>query len=127
MKNVSSEFIASCDNNIIDSDFLIYVSKGKNGNVLCTLDNTDFIIQTMRLRGSSTSEQTISIGGVCSTEFTMTLTRKGVKKLQSNSSLKKNYCLHVVQWNKVDNESQSSESPIYNTDGKIMVQNNRFI
>lgn len=119
MKSVSNAFKLSCDNDVIDSDFLVYVSKGKNGNVLCTLDNTDFIIQTMRLRGSSTSEQTISIGGVCSTEFTMTLTKKGVDKLQSNNSLKKNYCLHVVQWNKVDDENQSSESPIYNVDGSL--------
>ena len=119
MKSVSNAFKLSCDNDIIDSDFLIYVSKGKNGSTLCTLDNTDFIIQTMRLRGSSTSEQTMSIGGVCATEFTMTLTRNGVNKLQSNSGLKKNYCLHVVQWNKVDDESQSLESPIYNTDGSL--------
>lgn len=119
MKSVSNAFKLSCDNDVIDSDFLVYVSKGKNGNVLCTLDNTDFIIQTMRLRGSSTSEQTISIGGVCSTEFTMTLTKNGVDKLQSNNSLKKNYCLHVVQWNKVDDENQSSESPIYNVDGSL--------
>lgn len=119
MKSVSNAFKLSCDNDVIDSDFLVYVSKGKDGNVLCTLDNTDFIIQTMRLRGSSTSEQTISIGGVCSTEFTMTLTKKGVDKLQSNNSLKKNYCLHVVQWNKVDDENQSSESPIYNVDGSL--------
>ena len=119
MKSVSNAFKLSCDNDIIDSDFLIYVSKGKNGSTLCTLDNTDFIIQTMRLRGSSTSEQTISIGGVCASEFTMTLTRKGVNKLQSNNGLKKNYCLHVVQWNKVDDGSQSSESPIYNTDGSL--------
>lgn len=119
MKSVSNVFKLSCDNDVIDSDFLVYVSKGKDGNVLCTLDNTDFIIQTMRLRGSSTSEQTISIGGVCSTEFTMTLTKNGVDKLQSNNSLKKNYCLHVVQWNKVDDENQSSESPIYNVDGSL--------
>ena len=119
MKSVSDAFKLSCDNDIIDSDFLVYVSKGKDGNVLCTLDNTDFIIQTMRLRGSSTSEQTISIGGVCSTEFTMTLTKNGVDKLQSNNSFKKNYCLHVVQWNKVDDENQSSESPIYNVDGSL--------
>ena len=119
MKSVSNAFKLSCDNDVIDSDFLVYVSKGKDGNVLCTLDNTDFIIQTMRLRGSSTSEQTISIGGVCSTEFTMTLTKNGVDKLQSNNSLKKNYCLHVVQWNKVDDENQSSESPIYNVDGSL--------
>lgn len=119
MKSVSDVFKLSCDNDVIDSDFLVYVSKGKDGSVLCTLDNTDFIIQTMRLRGSSTSEQTISIGGVCSTEFTMTLTKNGVDKLQSNNSLKKNYCLHVVQWNKVDDENQSSESPIYNIDGSL--------
>lgn len=119
MKSVSNAFKLSCDNDVIDSDFLVYVSKGKGGNVLCTLDNTDFIIQTMRLRGSSTSEQTISIGGVCSTEFTITLTKNGVDKLQSNNSLKKNYCLHVVQWNKVDDGNQSSESPIYNVDGSL--------
>lgn len=119
MKSVSNAFKLSCDNDVIDSDFLVYVSKGKDGNVLCTLDNTDFIIQTMRLRGSSTSEQTISIGGVCSTEFTITLTKNGVDKLQSNNSLKKNYCLHVVQWNKVDDENQSSESPIYNVDDSL--------
>lgn len=119
MKSVSNAFKLSCDNDVIDSDFLVYVSKGKDGNVLCTLDNTDFIIQTMRLRGSSTSEQTISIGGVCSTEFTLTLTKNGVDKLQSSNSFKKNYCLHVVQWNKVDDENQSSESHIYNVDGSL--------
>lgn len=116
MKNVTQLFKDSCDANIINTTLKIRVSKTKNGVVLLELNTNDFELSTSKISDSSTSSNSFTIGGVSAGKFDITLTKSGVNKMISSNCLNKLYCLHVIQWNKVEDINQSNYDYSLNND-----------
>lgn len=119
MLSVSNLFIDSTNQDDIYSTFKVYVSKKKSGTTLVVLDINDFVEDSLELTKQSSSSGSFAIGGVCMSEFRMTLNRKGVDKLKAAGAFRKKYCLKVVQWNKVADTAQSDDDFSVNRDGSV--------
>ena len=75
MQNVSNLFKDSCDNSILFCVFEIIVSQTKSGDPILTLTNEDFIESTASIEKQTNSSSQFTIGGVCSSKLSLTLTR----------------------------------------------------
>jgi hypothetical protein len=107
MISVNQKFKDSCNNANVQSQFKLYLSQNKNSNVLTTLNDDEFIIDSGSIEKQASSGAVLNIGGVCSNRIKVTLTQKGVEKVNNVNGFKKNYALHLVQWNRVDDANQS--------------------
>lgn len=116
MENVTQLFIDSTNQRTIYSTFKAYVSKTKNGEVLTTLELNDIVSNGISLTSKSMSGQQFIIGGVNMGEMKINLTKQGIKKMKDNDLLQNKYCIHLVQWNKVDDVNQSTEDYSKNKD-----------
>ena len=117
MQNVSTLFKDSCESNLIDSTFKIFVSKGKSGEVLAVLGVDDFFSDSATIEKQSSNSNVFTIGGVCASKFSFNLKKSGINKLKEANCFRKNYCLTVIQWNKVEDENQSIDDYSLNIDG----------
>lgn len=117
MKNVTSLFKASCNSDVVQSLFKIFVYNKLGGGLYATLDGDDFFEDSLTITSQATSSSSFNIGGVCAGKLTLTLTRAGVSKLKTASALRKGMCWKVVQWNKVADSAQSTTDFSKNTDG----------
>ena len=117
MKNVTALFKASCNNDVVQSLFKIFVYNKLGGSLYATLEGDDFFENSLTITSQATSSSSFNIGGVCAGKLTVTLTRAGVSKLKNASALRKGMCWKVVQWNKVADSSQSTKDFSKNTDG----------
>lgn len=116
MINVNQKFIDSCNSDVVASQYKIKVSVNKSGTVLCVLNDDEFDISTGGIQRQASSGSACNIGGVCSTRLKITLNQKGIDKLSSVDGFKKNYVLHLIQWNKVDDTYQSTSDYSLNLD-----------
>jgi len=107
MISVNQKFKDSCNKANVQSQFKLYLSENKNSNVLATLNDDEFIIDSGSIEKQASSGAVLNIGGVCSNRIKITLTQKGVEKVNNVNGFKKNYALHLVQWNRVDDANQS--------------------
>lgn len=73
---------------------------------LLTLTNNDFEENSLVITASTNSGNGFCIGSSCMKELTLTLTREGMTKLQSNNLLRRKLCLDVNVWylDESDNE-----------------------
>lgn len=117
MKNVTSLFKASCNSDVVQSLFKIFVYNKLGGGLYATLEGDDFFEDSLTITSQATSSSSFNIGGVCAGKLTLTLTRAGVSKLKTASALRKGMCWKVVQWNKVADSAQSTNDFSKNTDG----------
>lgn len=117
MQNVSTLFKDSCESNLMDSTFKIFVSKGKSGEVLAVLGVDDFFSDSATIEKQSSNSNVFTIGGVCASKFSFNLKKSGINKLKEANCFRKNYCLTVIQWNKVEDENQSIDDYSLNVDG----------
>lgn len=117
MKNVTALFKASCNSDVVQSLFKIFVYNKLGGSLYATLEGDDFFENSLTITSQATSSSSFNIGGVCAGKLTVTLTRAGVSKLKNASALRKGMCWKVVQWNKVADSSQSTKDFSKNTDG----------
>lgn len=117
MKSVTALFKASCNSDVVQSLFKIFVYNKLGGGLYATLDGDDFFEDSLTITSQATSSSSFNIGGVCAGKLTLTLTRAGVSKLKTASALRKGMCWKVVQWNKVADSSQSTTDFSKNTDG----------
>lgn len=116
MINVNQKFIDSCNSDVVASQYKIKVSVNKSGTVLCVLNDDEFDISTGGIQRQASSGSACNIGGVCSTRLKITLNQKGIDKLEAVNGFKKNYVLHLLQWNKVDDTYQSTSDYSENLD-----------
>lgn len=116
MLTCNSKFRESCNSDIIKSQFKLYFSISKTGTTLCTLTDKDLILNKCNTTKSSTSGSSFTVGGVVSSKLTVRLTQDGADLVTSSGAMYKNICIHVVQWNKVDDSSQSSTDYSLDTD-----------
>lgn len=116
MINVNQKFIDSCNSDVVASQYKIKVSTNKVGTVLCTLNDDEFDISTGGIQRQASSGSACNIGGVCSTRLKITLNQKGIDKISNVDGFKKNYVLHLIQWNKVDDANQSTSDYSENLD-----------
>lgn len=107
MKQVHSLFKESCNSDVIQSQCKIEVCRKTKTDPIVTLDSSDFIEQTLTITGKTSSSSSFTVGGVCATKMTVTLTRSGVSKLKQHGVFKKNICWRVKQYNKVADQEQS--------------------
>ena len=115
MLTCNSKFRESCNSDIIKSQFKLYFSIAKTGTTLCTLTDKDLILNKCNTTKSSTSGSSFTIGGVVSSKLTIRLTQDGADLVTSSGAMYKNICIHVVQWNKVDDSSQDRKSTRLNS------------
>lgn len=116
MINVNQKFIDSCNSDVVASQYKIKLSTNKVGTVLCTLNDDEFDISTGGIQRQASSGSACNIGGVCSTRLKITLNQKGIDKISNVDGFKKNYVLHLIQWNKVDDANQSTSNYSENLD-----------
>lgn len=117
MKNVTDLFKESCNADIVSCMVKIEISYNKGSNPIATLSGDDFIENSIRISSQTTSYQSFTIGGVCSSRLNLTLTRKGVSKLKDSGAFRKGLCWRVIQWNKVNDDNQDSTDFSVNIDG----------
>lgn len=116
MISVNQKFIDSCNSDVVASQYKIKVSVNKSGTVLCVLNDDEFDISTGGIQRQASSGSACNIGGVCSTRLKITLNQKGIDKISNVDGFKKNYVLHLIQWNKVDDTYQSTSDYSLNLD-----------
>ena len=107
MISVNQKFIDSCNSDYVLSQLKIKVSTNKAGTILCTLNDDEFNISSNSVEKQASSGAVCNIGGVCSNRIKIVLNQKGIEKLDAVDGFKKNYVLHLIQWNKVDDPQQS--------------------
>lgn len=107
MISVNQKFKDSCNSANVQSQFKLFLSTVRGGTAIATLNDDEFIIDSGSIEKQASSGAVLNIGGVCSNRVKITLTQKGVEKVNAVNGFKKNYCLHLVQWNKVDDANQS--------------------
>lgn len=117
MKNVTDLFKESCNADIVSCMVKIEISYNKGSNPIATLSGDDLIENSIRISSQTTSYQSFTIGGVCSSRLNLTLTRKGVSKLKDSGAFRKGMCWKVIQWNKVNDDNQDSTNFSVNIDG----------
>lgn len=117
MKNVTDLFKESCNADIVSCMVKIEISYNKSSSPIATLSGDDLIENSIRISSQTTSYQSFTIGGVCSSRLNLTLTRKGVSKLKDSGAFRKGMCWKVIQWNKVNDDNQDSTNFSVNIDG----------
>ena len=116
MISVNQKFIDSCNSDYVLSQLKIKVSTNKAGTVLCTLNDDEFNISSNSVEKQASSGAVCNVGGVCSNRIKIVLNQKGIEKLDAVDGFKKNYVLHLIQWNKVDDANQSDTDYSENLD-----------
>ena len=116
MINVNQKFIDSCNSDVVASQFKLFLMENKTGYVLATLNDNEFTIDSGSIEKQASSGAVLNIGGVCSNRVKVTLNQQGINKVTSVDGFKKNYVLHLVQWNKVDDVNQSTSDYSLNLD-----------
>lgn len=116
MISVNQKFIDSCNSDYVLSQLKIKVSTNKAGTVLCTLNDDEFNISSNSVEKQASSGAVCNVGGVCSNRIKIVLNQKGIEKLDAVDGFKKNYVLHLIQWNKVDDPQQSDTDYSENLD-----------
>lgn len=116
MISVNQKFIDSCNSDYVLSQLKIKVSTNKAGTILCTLNDDEFNISSNSVEKQASSGAVCNVGGVCSNRIKIVLNQKGIEKLDAVDGFKKNYVLHLIQWNKVDDPQQSDEDFSENLD-----------
>lgn len=117
MKNVTDLFKDSCNADIVSCMVKIEVSYNTSYEPIVTLSGDDLIENSIRISSQTTSYQSFTIGGVCSSRLNLTLSRKGVSKLKESNAFRKGMCWKVIQWNKVNDANQDSTNFSVNIDG----------
>lgn len=117
MKNVTDLFKESCNADIVSCMVKIEVSYNTSYEPIVTLSGDDLIENSIRISSQTTSYQSFTIGGVCSSRLNVTLSRKGVSKLKDSGAFRKGMCWKVIQWNKVNDDNQDSTNFSVNIDG----------
>lgn len=117
MKNVTDLFKESCNADIVSCMVKIEVSYNTSYEPIVTLSGDDLIENSIRISSQTTSYQSFTIGGVCSSRLNLTLSRKGVSKLKESNAFRKGMCWKVIQWNKVNDDNQDSTNFSVNIDG----------
>ena len=117
MKNVTDLFKESCNADIVSCMVKIEVSYNTSYEPIVTLSGDDLIENSIRISSQTTSYQSFTIGGVCSSRLNLTLSRKGVSKLKDSGAFRKGMCWKVIQWNKVNDDNQDSTNFSVNIDG----------
>lgn len=112
---VNQKFIDSCNSDCVLSQIKIRVSATKGGTVLATLNDDEFNISSNSIEKQASSGASCNIGGVCSNRLKIVLNQKGIDKLEGVGGFKKNYVLHLIQWNKVNDVNQSDTDYSLNT------------
>ena len=117
MKNVTDLFKESCNADIVSCMVKIEVSYNTSYEPIVTLSGDDLIENSIRISSQTTSYQSFTIGGVCSSRLNLTLSRKGVSKLKDSGAFRKGMCWKVIQWNKVNDDNQDLTDFSVNIDG----------
>lgn len=100
-----------------DFTFKLNVKLHKDASTLLTLTPNDVEADSLNLSRQATSNNYFTLGGVCSSKLTMSLTSSGVDKLIEAGLLRKDICFEYNEWLKVDDTNQSSSDYSINTDG----------
>ena len=100
-----------------DFTFKLNVKLNKDASTLLTLTPNDVEADSLQLSRQATSNNYFTLGGVCSSKLTMSLTSSGVDKLLEAGLLRKDICFEYNEWLKVDDTNQSSSDYSINTDG----------
>lgn len=100
-----------------DFTFKLNVKLNKDSSTLLTLTPNDVEADSLKLSRQATSNSYFTLGGVCSSKLTMSLTSSGVDKLLEAGLLRKDICFEYNEWLKVDDTNQSSSDYSINTDG----------
>lgn len=100
-----------------DFTFKLNVKLNKDANTLLTLTLADVESDSLKLSRQATSNSYFTLGGVCSSKLTMSLTPSGVDRLLEAGLLRKDICFEYNEWLKVDDINQSDSDYSINTDG----------
>ena len=100
-----------------DFTFKLNVKLIKDASTLLTLTPNDVEADSLQLSRQATSNSYFTLGGVCSSKLTMSLTSSGVDKLLEAGLLRKDICFEYNEWLKVDDVNQSDSDYSINTDG----------
>ncbi len=100
-----------------DFTFKLNVKLHKDAATLLTLTPDDVESDSLKLSRQATSNNYFTLGGVCSSKLTMSLTSSGVDKLLEAGLLRKDICFEYNEWLKVDDVNQSDSDYSINTDG----------
>ena len=100
-----------------DFTFKLNVKLNKDASTLLTLTPNDVEADSLKLSRQATSNNYFTLGGVCSSKLTMSLTSTGVDKLLEAGLLRRDICFEYNEWLKVDDTNQSSSDYSINTDG----------
>jgi len=118
MYNVNQKYIDKINSDDTkDFTFKLNVKLHKDASTLLTLTPADVEVSSLQLSRQATSNSYFTLGGICSSKLTMSLTSSGVDKLLEAGLLRKNICFEYNEWLKVDDENQSSSDYSINTDG----------
>lgn len=100
-----------------DFTFKLNVKLNKDAATLLTLTPDDVESDSLKLSRQATSNSYFTLGGVCSSKLTMSLTPSGVDKMLEAGLLRKDICFEYNEWLKVDDINQSDSDYSINTDG----------
>lgn len=100
-----------------DFTFKLNVKLNKDASTLLTLTPNDIEADSLNLSRQATSNSYFTLGGVCSSKLTMSLTSSGVDKLLEAGLLRKDICFEYNEWLKVDDVNQNSSDYSINNDG----------
>lgn len=118
MYNVNQKYIDKMSSDDTkDFTFKLNVKLHKDAETLLTLTPNDVEADSLQLSRQATSNNYFTLGGVCSSKLTMSLTSSGVDKLLEAGLLRKDICFEYNEWLKVDDANQSKSDYSINTDG----------
>lgn len=118
MYNVNQKYIDKISSDDTkDFTFKLNVKLNKDAATLLTLTPNDVEADSLQLSRQATSNNYFTLGGVCSSKLTMSLTSSGVDKLLEAGLLRKDICFEYNEWLKVDDTNQSDSDYSINTDG----------
>lgn len=118
MYNVNQKYLDKINSDDTkDFTFKLNVKLHKDASTLLTLTPTDVEASSLQLSRQATSNTYFTLGGICSSKLTMSLTSSGVDKLLEAGLLRKNVCFEYNEWLKVDDENQNSSDYSINTNG----------
>lgn len=95
----------------------IEVKRNKNEATVVSLEGDDILSDTVKISSQSTNNSSFTIGGVCASELSLTLSYYGIKKIQDVGLLRKNTCFNVRLWLKTGDINQSDDNYSLNKDG----------
>lgn len=102
MRNVSESFKASCNSSVVNSQFKLFFSLSRGGDVLVELGIEDVVENSLVITSMATGASYFTVGGACTSKLTFTLTRDAVDKLTSVAALSKGMWVRVEQYNLVN-------------------------